>query len=77
MHPGYPQLQATVLTLQQGYASHGYDAIVQNLRACADPVRTAEAINASDWCRGCSGGAYVTGVVERVIAASVASVRRP
>jgi hypothetical protein len=70
-------LQATVSTLQQGFTSHGYGAIVRDLQACTDPITSAEAINASDWCRGCSGGAYVTGVVERVIAAYVASTHRP
>ena len=68
---------ATVATLQQGFTVHGYGPIVQDLRACADPMATAKTINASDWCRGCSGGEYVTGVVPRVIAAYVASVRRP
>src|SRR5437763_539972 len=45
-------LQATVLTLERGWSPHGYGAIVQDLQACADPLTTAEAINASDWCRG-------------------------
>lgn len=69
-------LHATVLTLQHGLTTHGYGAIVQGLRACADPVITASAINASDWCRGCADGRYVTGVVTHVIAEYVASLRR-
>jgi hypothetical protein len=27
---------------------------------------TAQAINASNWCRGCAGGAYVTGLLPAV-----------
>ena len=68
-------LQATLLTLQNGALLHGYGAIVQDLKACADPVATARAINASDWCRGCSGGEYVLGVLPAVIAAYVGSLR--
>jgi hypothetical protein len=30
---------------------------------------TAAAINASMWCHGCAGGAYVTGLLPRVAAA--------
>jgi hypothetical protein len=68
-------LDATVATLRGGFTAHGYGAIVQDLRLCADPVVTATAINASDWCHGCAGGLYVTGIVPRVIAAYVASLR--
>ena len=69
-------LRATVLTLEGGFSTHGYGAVVQDLQACADPVATARAINASDWCRGCSGGQYVLGVIPGVIAAYVASTKR-
>jgi hypothetical protein len=62
-------LDATVLTLQKGWTAHGYSEIVAALQHCADPMETAIAINASDWCRGCAGGNYVTGVVPRIIAA--------
>jgi hypothetical protein len=72
----YQGLDATVGTLRLGFSSHGYGAIVQDLRVCADPVTTATAINASDWCRGCSGGAYVLGTVAEVIRAYVASQRK-
>lgn len=59
-------LQATQLTLENGLATHGYDAIVSSLRNCGDPMATAEAINASDWCAGCAGGAYVIDNIARV-----------
>ena len=59
-------LDATILTLQQGFRSHGYGAIVDDLRACAGPTVTALAINASDWCHGCAGGRYVIDLVPTV-----------
>ena len=68
-------LDATVGTLRSGFQSHGYGAIVEDLRACADPITTAAAINASDWCRGCSGGGYVLDTIQGVIAAYEASLR--
>jgi hypothetical protein len=68
-------LAATIRTLQLGYTLHGYGAIVRDLRACADPLVTASAINASDWCHGCAGGAYVLGVVPKVIAAYVSTLQ--
>jgi len=59
-------LQATKLTIQGGIGSHGYGAIVSRLSGCADPMTTARAINASDWCGGCAGGTYVVGMVPKV-----------
>jgi hypothetical protein len=59
-------LQATQLTLENGLTAHGYGAIVSSLRNCADPMTTADAINASDWCGGCAGGAYVIDNIARV-----------
>ena len=59
-------LDATRLTIRGGMTSHGYGRIVSSLGACADPMATARAINASDWCRGCAGGTYVTGIVPKV-----------
>lgn len=44
----------------------GYPAIVAGLRACADAMTTARAVNASSWCRGCAGGQYVTGWIAKV-----------
>jgi len=59
-------LEATRLTIRGGLRSHGYGAIVSGLSACADPMTTARAINASDWCGGCAGGTYVVGMVPKV-----------
>jgi peptidoglycan hydrolase CwlO-like protein len=60
-------LQAVKTTLENG-ASLGYGAIVSSLARCADAMTTARAINASAWCRGCTGGAYVTGSIAKVAA---------
>ena len=57
-------LSATRLTIQQG--SHGYGAIEAGLSACANPMTTARAINASDWCGGCAAGGYVVDMVPKV-----------
>jgi len=59
-------LQATRDTLEGGLVSHRYGAIVRALSRCADPLTTAQAINASDWCPGCVDGTYVTGNVPKV-----------
>jgi hypothetical protein len=59
-------LQASALTLRTGSRSYGYDWILYRLATCADPSVSASAINASMWCHGCAGGAYVTGLVPRV-----------
>jgi peptidoglycan hydrolase CwlO-like protein len=56
-------LRATEETLTGGAASYGYAAILQGLRACTGAKVTADAIRASAWCRGCSLGAYVTGLI--------------
>ena len=56
-------LDASRDTLLLGAESYGYGAIVASLRACAPAEATARAINASAWCRGCVGGAYVTGLL--------------
>lgn len=56
-------LEASKLTLMRGYSRFGYGPIVQALRRCADAMTTAQAINASGWCRGCAGGGYVTSIV--------------
>jgi peptidoglycan hydrolase CwlO-like protein len=58
-------LQAVRHTLTNG-PTLGYPAIVSALRACADAMTTARAINASAWCRGCAGGQYVTGVIAKI-----------
>jgi hypothetical protein len=59
-------LQASALTLRTGSTSYGYDWILYRLGTCANPSVTASAINASMWCHGCAGGAYVTGLIPRV-----------
>jgi peptidoglycan hydrolase CwlO-like protein len=58
-------LQATRFTLVNGPA-FGYGAILSDLGGCADPMSTARAINASMWCRGCAGGAYVVNDIPKV-----------
>jgi peptidoglycan hydrolase CwlO-like protein len=66
----YPSLEvgvhATIDTLEWGATTHGYGAIVFDLKNCARAETTAMAINASDWCRGCAGGMYVINVVPLV-----------
>jgi hypothetical protein len=61
-------LQATVLTLREGWSAYGYASIVANLQRCAPPQVTAEAIRASRWCSACAGGFYLTGLIPVVIA---------
>jgi peptidoglycan hydrolase CwlO-like protein len=57
-------IDATIATLSRG--GHGYGPILSGLHTSADPMDTARAINASDWCSGCAGGSYVTGYVPAV-----------
>jgi hypothetical protein len=57
-------LEATTSTLR--LPGNGYESILAGLAACADPMATGQAINASLWCRGCSGGAYVTAIIPAV-----------
>ena len=54
-------LQATIATLRA--SGHGYGAILSDLARNADPMDTARAINASDWCHGCANGRYVIDLV--------------
>jgi hypothetical protein len=56
-------LDASRDTLLLGTDSYLYGAIVDRLQACASAEATARAINASAWCRGCVGGAYITGLL--------------
>jgi hypothetical protein len=60
-------LQATVLTLWRGRSAFGYGPVVQALQACAPPLLTAQAIQASLWCRNCAGGRYLTALVPAVV----------
>lgn len=62
-------LDASRDTLLLGDESYGYGAVVDSLRACRSSEVTARAINASAWCRGCVGGAYITGLLPLVRAA--------
>jgi hypothetical protein len=59
-------LAATIDTLRYGADEYGYGSILNGLAACAAPGDTALAINASMWCRGCAGGAYVLNQVAAV-----------
>jgi peptidoglycan hydrolase CwlO-like protein len=56
-------LRASAGTLTGGASSYGYQAILDALGRCDDSMSTAEAIQASSWCRGCSNGDYVTELV--------------
>ena len=53
-------IDATVATLRDGWATQGYGWIVYRLSQCSAPTITVQAINASNWCRGCTNGRYVT-----------------
>lgn len=55
-------ITATVLTLESTNPVFNYEPIVANLRACADPLVTAEAINHSAYC-ACSGSYPLTYLV--------------
>ena len=56
-------LDAIHQTLLRGATTYGYGAILTSLGRCVDAMTSAQAINASSWCRGCTSGAYVTGLV--------------
>jgi peptidoglycan hydrolase CwlO-like protein len=56
-------VRASEQTLSGGAVSFGYAAILDDLHVCASAMTTAEAINASAWCRGCSSGSYVTELI--------------
>jgi peptidoglycan hydrolase CwlO-like protein len=55
-------IEATVLTLESTNPAFNYAPIVADLRACADPLVTAEAINHSAYCE-CSGSYPLTYLV--------------
>jgi hypothetical protein len=59
-------LEATKETIENGWDSYGYGAIVRSMRDCASPTATAQAIANSSWCSGCAGGQYVLGIVPNV-----------
>ena len=57
-------LQATMKTLEAPH--HSYGPILRGLRSNTDPMTTARAINASDWCHGCANGQYVIDLIPAV-----------
>ena len=59
-------LEATKETIENGWSTYGYGAVIRSMRDCADPLDTAQAIAASSWCSGCAGGQYVIGIVPAV-----------
>jgi peptidoglycan hydrolase CwlO-like protein len=63
----YPSLgdgiRATIDTLVLGSPTYGYGAVLASLSTCGAAESTGAAINASSWCRGCTGGMYVVNVV--------------
>jgi hypothetical protein len=59
-------LDAARETLELGSPTYGYDAVLASLRACNAAEATAWFVNASAWCRGCTGGAYLTGLLPTV-----------
>lgn len=69
-------LNAARETLEEGHASYGYEPILSSLRACADAETTAWHVNASAWCRGCTGGAYLTALLPAVRAEYLSSAGR-
>jgi hypothetical protein len=58
--------KAQLDSLRAQIVEDGYDWILYRLATCAAPEVTAGAINASMWCRGCAGGAYVTRLIPRI-----------
>jgi hypothetical protein len=56
-------LAAARLTLQRGATTFGYGAVLASLDACNDAMATGQAINASSWCSGCTGGQYVIALI--------------
>jgi peptidoglycan hydrolase CwlO-like protein len=57
-------LDASLKTLTR--PNHGYEAILDSLERGAEAMDTGKAINASDWCRGCTNGQYVIGIIPAV-----------
>ncbi|MEX2395290.1 MAG: hypothetical protein WD826_12515, partial [Actinomycetota bacterium] len=57
-------LDASFETLDR--PNHGYEAILDSLERGAEAMDTGKAINASDWCRGCTNGQYVIGIIPAV-----------
>lgn len=59
-------LQATQETIEHGWDTYGYGAIIRSMNDCAGPLDTAAAIAASKWCYGCANGQYVIGILPAI-----------
>jgi hypothetical protein len=59
-------LQATQETIEHGWQTYGYGAVIRSMHDCADAIDTARAIAASRWCSGCANGRYVVRLVPAV-----------
>jgi peptidoglycan hydrolase CwlO-like protein len=57
-------IEAVIKTL--GRPDHGYEKILDRLERGVKAMETGKAINASDWCRGCTNGQYVIGIIPAV-----------
>lgn len=57
-------IDAVVLTLSR--PNHGYEQILDRIERGMDAMETGKAINKSDWCRGCTNGQYVIGIIPAV-----------
>ena len=56
-------IQASRDTLIASPDSYNYAPIVDDLLTCAPAERTANDVRASEWCHGCTGGAYLVAVL--------------
>jgi hypothetical protein len=56
-------VRAAAATLVTGASSYGYQAVIDALRSCAGADEVAATIRDSAWCRGCTGGSYLVGLV--------------
>lgn len=57
-------IDAVIETLER--PNHGYEKILDRLERGVEAMETGKAINASDWCRGCTNGQYVIGIIPAV-----------
>jgi hypothetical protein len=57
-------IEASIKTLKR--PSHGYEKILDSLEKALKAMETGKAINKSDWCRGCTNGSYVIGIIPAV-----------
>ena len=57
-------IDASIKTLKR--PGHGYEKILDSLEKALKAMETGKAINKSDWCRGCSNGSYVIGIIPAV-----------